>query len=91
MPFVYILYSLSKRNVYVGCTTDFMRRFKAHQRGSVKSTKDRRPFVLIHLESYSTLSLARKREGYLKSLYGSRERKKILDKYLRIKALCKDS
>ncbi len=79
---VYFLYSLKAKNVYVGCTSNLEKRLKEHDSGLVESTKNRRPFILIHSEQYSTLSLARKREEYLKSLYGYRERKKILKEYL---------
>lgn len=82
MYWVYFLYSQSARNVYVGCTGNLDKRIKEHQGGLVESTKNKRPFTLIHSEKYSNLSLARRREEYLKSLYGSRERKRILGEYL---------
>jgi len=79
MYFVYFLQSKRKNNFYIGCTNSLERRLKEHQTGMVKSTKNRRPLLLIYSEKYDTLSLARKREDYLKSLYGYRERKKIID------------
>jgi putative endonuclease len=79
---VYFLYSRKTNNVYVGCTKNLDRRLQEHDSGLVKSTKNRRPLVLIHCEKYSTLDLARKREDYLKSLYGSRERKRIVKECL---------
>ncbi|MDD4990189.1 MAG: GIY-YIG nuclease family protein [Candidatus Pacebacteria bacterium] len=83
MYFVYFLYSQKTENVYVGCTNNLDRRPKQHQKGLVKSTKTRRPLFLIQKEVYSSLYLARKREDYLKSLYGYRERQKILRNYLK--------
>lgn len=84
MYWVYFLYSGKVKNVYVGCTNDLERRFKEHQNGLVESTKNRRPLNLIHYEKYDTLSLARRREEYLKSLYGSRERKRIINECLKV-------
>jgi len=78
MYWVYFLYSEKKRNIYVGCTGNIEKRLTEHQNGLVKSTKNRRPFKLIYKEKHNTLSLARRREKYLKSLYGYRERKRIL-------------
>lgn len=82
MYWVYFLRSEKTRNVYVGCTSNLKKRLKEHQNGLVESTKNRRPLILIHSESYNSLSLARKREKYLKSLYGYRERKRIINDYL---------
>ncbi len=81
MYWVYFLYSNSKKNVYVGCTSNLKKRLKEHSDGLVESTKNRRPFVLIYKERYNTFSLARRREDYFKSLYGSRERKRIVNEY----------
>jgi len=82
MFWVYFLYNKKVRNVYVGPTADLKKRLKEHKDGLVESTKNRRPLVLIRGEKYSTLSLARRREKYLKSLYGCRERKRIVKEYL---------
>ena len=82
MYWVYFLYSEKKRNVYVGCTANIDKRLTEHRNGLVESTKNRRPLKLIYKEEYNTLSLARKRENYLKSLYGSRERKRIVKNIL---------
>lgn len=82
MYYVYFLYSEKVKNVYVGCTENLKKRIKEHQDGLVESTKNRRPLILIYSEEYSSLSLARRREKYLKSLYGSRERKRIIKECL---------
>jgi len=84
MYWVYFMYSKNKKNTYVGCTGNLKKRLKEHQDGLVESTRNRRPFILLHKEKYDTLSLARRREDYLKSLYGSRERKRIVKEYLKI-------
>jgi len=82
MYWIYFLYSKKKKNTYVGCTGNLEKRLKEHQDGLVDSTKSRRPIKLIYKEEYENLSLARKREKYLKSLYGYRERRKIINESL---------
>lgn len=47
MYFVYILKSLKDGNFYIGRTNDLERRLGEHNRGRVRSTKSRRPFILI--------------------------------------------
>jgi len=85
MFYLYILYSKKDKKLYVGHTNDLRKRFKLHDLGKVPSTKNRRPLVLIHKESYKTRKKARKRELFLKSLWGGREKKKILGNYLKKK------
>jgi putative endonuclease len=82
MYWVYFLYSGEKRNIYVGCTANIEKRLTEHQNCLVESTKNRRPLKLIYKEEYNNFSLARRREKYLKSLYGSRERKRIIKECL---------
>ena len=66
MAFVYILESLKDGHLYVG-TTDFLDdRMDKHNKGYVKSTRNRRPFVLVFSEEFKTLSEARKFEWRLK-------------------------
>ena len=85
MYWVYFLYSESAESVYVGCTGNLNKRLKEHQNGLVESTENRRPLILFYNEEYSSLSLARRRERFLKSLYGSRERKRIIREHLKSK------
>lgn len=63
---VYIIKSLKDLKLYVGVTSNLEKRIQDHNCGRVKSTKSRRPFILVHSEEYSTLSEARKREWFLK-------------------------
>lgn len=83
MFYLYILYSKKDKKLYVGHTNDLRRRFKLHNSGKVPSTKNRRPLVLIYYEAYKARKEARKRELFLKSLWGGREKKKILENYLK--------
>jgi len=82
MPyFVYILLSSKDGRLYVGCTNDLEKRLERHIRGHVLATKYRLPLTLIHQEKFDDKAEAFQRERFLKSLWGSRDKKKILEKY----------
>jgi putative endonuclease len=68
--YVYVLQSLSDFKRYVGLSSNIGNRLKMHNSGKVKSTKGRRPLILIYKEKVGTLSEARKREKYFKSAAG---------------------
>jgi len=80
MFYVYILFSVKDKGLYIGFTVDLKKRFKQHQYGSVASTKYRRPLQLIHYESFILKEDARAREKYLKSGYGREQLKFQLKK-----------
>lgn len=69
MFFVYILKSLKDKNLYIGYTNDLKRKFKEHNSGLNKSTRNRGPFRLVYYESFSSKDDAKQREENLK-LYG---------------------
>lgn len=79
---VYILYSLKDHKLYVGCTTNIDKRLIKHNNGGVLATRYRRPLVLIFSEKFDNKADAFNRERFLKSLWGAREKKKILQQYL---------
>lgn len=79
MPFTYILLSQRDNKYYIGCTTNISQRLEQHNSGKVKSTKHRVPLSIVKTEEYETLSQARLRENYLKSLKGGNEFKKIVN------------
>ncbi len=79
MYFVYILKSIKDSKYYIGQTENLSDRLNKHNVGQVKSTRNRRPFVLIKSEIFDTRSEARKRENYLKKLKGGNEFKKIIN------------
>jgi putative endonuclease len=79
---VYILYSKKDTKLYVGCTSDIQKRYQRHCKGYVQATAYRRPLVLIHTEEFSDKGTAFQRERFLKSLWGAREKKKILNMFL---------
>lgn len=79
MYFVYILKSLRDAGYYIGQTQYLEERITKHNKGRVKSTKSRTPFVLVKKEIFNTRSEARKRENYLKKLKGGNEFRKIIE------------
>lgn len=79
---VYILFSEKDKHLYVGQSNDIDKRLARHNAGQVNATKYRRPLVCIHREHFETRSEAMKRESFLKSLWGARTKKKILNNYL---------
>ncbi|PCI19071.1 excinuclease ABC subunit C [Candidatus Wolfebacteria bacterium] len=79
---IYILYSLKDKKLYVGCTENLEKRLKKHMDGNVTSTRNRRPLELIYTEQYNSKEKAFQREKLLKSLWGSRIKKKIQKQYL---------
>ena len=68
--YTYVLKSESDNNYYVGYTNNLKQRFEHHQKGSVNSTKNRRPLKLIYYESCLNEKDALRREKYLKTHYG---------------------
>lgn len=64
--YVYVLFSLKDRNLYVGKTSDIFKRLEKHNEGQVISTKNRRPLKLIHLEVFRDSGKAFLREKELK-------------------------
>jgi len=78
MYYVYILISKKDNNFYIGMSDNLKRRMDEHQKGSVKSTKDRHPLVLLCYEAYGNKKEATLREGYLKSSDGKKDIRKRL-------------
>ncbi|MBT3293185.1 GIY-YIG nuclease family protein [Candidatus Peregrinibacteria bacterium] len=78
MYIVYVLQSQKDQHLYVGYTSNLRNRIATHNKGSVKSTKNRRPFVLIFAEAYISQKDALRREKYLKTTLGKRALKHML-------------
>lgn len=83
MHYVYVLESAVDLSWYVGCTKDLKKRFRMHNSGQVRSTKDLLPFSLIHYEMFLHQSDAYEREKFLKTGWGRTHLKKLLGHYLR--------
>ncbi len=67
MHYVYVLQSKIDKNFYIGVTSDLRNRFQRHNLGKIKSTKNRKPFVLVYYEAYRNKQDATKREYHLKT------------------------
>ncbi|MEX2012901.1 MAG: GIY-YIG nuclease family protein, partial [Candidatus Levyibacteriota bacterium] len=52
--FIYILFSLKDKKLYIGFTTNLDLRLIEHTAGRVTSTKDRRPLKLIYHEMFTS-------------------------------------
>ena len=70
--YIYVLNSEKDGNNYVGYTGDLRKRLKEHEKGYVKSTKNRRPLNLIYFEGCLKQEDATHREKYLKTAWGKR-------------------
>jgi len=66
MVYVYVLKSEKDNELYTGFTNNLKKRVQEHNRGSVTSTKLRRPFELVCFEGYKSERDARVREKNLK-------------------------
>ncbi|NQU68570.1 MAG: GIY-YIG nuclease family protein [Candidatus Marinimicrobia bacterium] len=66
MVYVYILKSRKDGKFYTGSTTDLKRRLREHNDGKSKSTRYRRPLILVYYEELSSIGQARVREKALK-------------------------
>ena len=75
---VYVLKSLKDNNLYIGCTSNIKNRIKYHNNGKVKSTKNRRPFIMIYSKDYDNIYKAYEMERYYKTAKGKKELKNIL-------------
>ncbi|OGD88308.1 hypothetical protein A3D04_00170 [Candidatus Curtissbacteria bacterium RIFCSPHIGHO2_02_FULL_40_16b] len=64
--YVYVLFSLKDRNLYIGRTNDIFKRLEKHNNGLVIATKSRRPLKLVHLEVFKDAGKAFLRERELK-------------------------
>jgi len=66
----YVLKSLKDGKYYYGHAADLKIRLNEHNRGKVRSTKSRIPFILHYYETFKTKSEAAKREAFFKSING---------------------
>jgi putative endonuclease len=65
---VYILYSEKHKKIYKGQTTNLIARFKDHNELGRKGWAHKyRPWKVVHVEFYSSKSIALKREAFFKS------------------------
>jgi putative endonuclease len=67
LGYLYILQSKKTHNFYIGSTIDVSSRLTKHNNGLVKSTKNRRPWLLVFSKEYPTIKIAKQIEYKLKS------------------------
>jgi putative endonuclease len=79
--YLYILKSLKDNKYYIGITGNVEKRLISHNQGKTKSTKSRKPFIVIYIEKCQNRCEARKREIYLKSYKGVKEKIEITKKF----------
>jgi putative endonuclease len=70
MYFTYILKSQTHNTYYYGHTSDINKRLAEHNKGNVRYTKGRMPWIIHYIEEYNTRSEAAKREYFFKSIEG---------------------
>jgi putative endonuclease len=75
---VYVLQSQKDGKFYTGHTGDLERRISEHNRGKVRSTRNRRPLNLLYTEDFESKTEAYARERYLKSLEGGSLKKSLI-------------
>ncbi|MFW9901102.1 MAG: GIY-YIG nuclease family protein [Candidatus Thorarchaeota archaeon] len=75
---VYVLRSQKDAFLYTGFTSNLEKRLQSHNAGKVRSTKGRRPLLLVYYEVYEDKTTARKRELFLKCGQGRKFLKEIL-------------
>ena len=82
MYYVYVLLSLKYKRLYIGFSNNPFKRRDQHNNGDVPSTKPYRPYKLIYYEAMLDKKDAMNREVYLKSGWGRRSLKKVIENYL---------
>ncbi|MDO8474197.1 MAG: GIY-YIG nuclease family protein [bacterium] len=83
--YVYIIESLKNKSLYIGYTVDLKKRFKEHNDGKSLATKPFRPYKLIFYEAFIDRKDAKAREVYLKSGWGFRSIKKMMENYFNVR------
>ena len=68
MAYVYILQSEKNNRYYIGSTKDINVRFKQHNSGNVKSTKNNRPYKLACYQKYDSIEEAKFIEMKIKKM-----------------------
>lgn len=83
MHYVYVLKSQKDHQFYIGCTGDLKKRFSSHNSGKIYSTRNRKPFILVHYEAFIDKKDAFAREQWLKTGWGHNHLEKILNNYVK--------
>ena len=76
--------SLKNGRNYTGFTTHLTERIKSHNLYGKDSTARHRPWIVVHVEFYSTKEEALKREKYFKAGRGSQLKNKIINDFIKV-------
>ncbi len=79
--YVYVLESIRFDQIYVGYSSDIIKRLKEHNAGLNQSTKSYRPWTVIYYEACINENDAKRREKYFKKTQGRRLLKRRLKEY----------
>ncbi len=83
MYYVYIIYSIKLDKFYKGKCSDLRSRIKQHNSGRVKSTKNGRPWKLLHYQAFVNKTDAGREELFLKTGKGRERIKYLLEETLK--------
>ncbi len=78
MYYFYVLYSLKDGKLYKGSTSQLLKRIEQHNAGQTKSIQKRRPFILLHYETFDNKKEAIRREYWSKTLEGGTALRELL-------------
>ncbi len=78
MFYVYALCSKKDGHLYIGISSDPVKRVAQHNFGMTQSTRNRRPFEIIYQEACADRAAARIREKFFKSGSGREFLKQLI-------------
>ena len=81
---IYILYSVHSDKSYVGFTNHLLYRIKSHNIFGKGYTAKYRPWIVVHVEFYSSKEAAMQREKYYKGGRGHYEKEELIASYLKL-------
>ena len=79
---VYLLYSKTSRNSYVGYSSHLIERIKSHNIYGTDWTRNFRPWIVVYVEFFQSKAEAMRREKYFKSGRGLYIKNQIISDFL---------
>jgi putative endonuclease len=79
--YVYILQSSRDGTYYIGQTNNLRDRILRHNKGSIKSTKNKKPYKLCYFEEFNKRIDAMSREWEIKKKYNTDRRTKLISTF----------
>ena len=76
--YVYILINKAKTRIYTGMTNDVRKRLVEHNIGKVVSSKQYRPYKILHVEECTSRDDAARLEKFYKTTSGRRKIKELI-------------